>query len=235
MNCLKNIIYDSDHDAVQLIAYGLNNNELFELIKEEHKPRYLFKHTNWQKFQKEVEKAIVSTPFVPNNRNLSNPEIDSYVKKLSDIIVDSIDKTVPKLKSHNIVPQILTPIIKKLQAEKSKIVTQIKKHNRFLAILPPNRLIFLKNNLKLIRKLIQDNFVAAVNNLYETKLRSISTKDPIKMYEEVKRQFKTNENAKIDVIKIDQSDLRLLNNVGVEPALLETEPTTNKLIFFFFL
>ena len=230
INCLKNLSYDSDHDAVQLIVHGLNKHDIFELILNDCKPQYLFKQTNWKKFQKEIENTIENDPLVPNNRNLSNSEIDFHLKRLSNVIISTIDKIVPKSKTLNRIPQFLTPIIVKLQHEKSKLVSSLKKHNRLLVILPPDTVIFLKNKLKLIRKLIHDNFVLAVNNLYETKLRAITTKNPIKMYEEVKRQFKNINGVNINTIKIEQHNLRLLHKADIVPTSVESEPSTNKFI-----
>ena len=53
-------------------------------------------------------------------------------------------------------------IVKKLHHEKSKILTLIQKSNRLEVILPLSAVNLLKTKLKLIKKLIKDNFVINV-------------------------------------------------------------------------
>lgn len=225
LNCLKTLDYDSDHKAIQIhILHGEDDHPLtfFNQIPD---PKYNYKKTNWKKFKNNIKTELNSSETIPNNRNLTNSEIDFYLSRLNKFIMNSIEKTVPKFKKKNSVEKFVNATIKKLQYEKSKILTIIKKHNRLEIFLTSTELNLHKNNLKLIKKLINDNFVLAVNKHFKEKLESIDHKNASNMFTEVKKQFKTIQPLNINHLKIPIEDEILLRNIEIMPHELEVENT----------
>ena len=229
-NCLKNLKYDSDHDALQIIAEGFSENTVFSLIRENISSHPMYKLTNWKHFQNEIQSALNNRDQIPNDRNLSNSEIDYYLNEITKIITKAIDIHVPKNKSTYDVRKYLNPTLKKLYSEKSKILSQIKKYNRLLIFLTSSELSLLKNNLKLIKKLINDNVRLSVNNYFESKLRKISTKNPDQMYNEVKKQFRKFTSSEINILKVDFCNIEILTDAGIDPSNLEKDDVTNEFI-----
>lgn len=119
--------YESDHSAIQIIVSNQGNDHLLGYFKELPTPQFNYKNTNWKKFKNCVLNELNSVQTTPNDRNLSNQEIDFYLLQLNSSLINSIEKSVPKFKSYEPIAQFLNPTIKKLQREKSKILTKIKK------------------------------------------------------------------------------------------------------------
>lgn len=86
----------------------------------------------------------------------------------------------------------LNPVIKSLQKEKSRIVTIIKKHNRFQNVIATTELHYLKNRLKLVRQLLQDNFRISMNKQFDHALSKINSSNQSNMFLEVKKMIKNN-------------------------------------------
>lgn len=220
VNSIKTLDYDSDHRALQIDLLN-DTNDNFSFFVECPKSKFNYRKTNWIKFRKNINNACRNTDPIPDNRNLSNSEIDYYLKKLNDVIIDSIDKSVPQFKDNDTVNKFVNPIIKKLQAEKSKTLTKIKKHNRAEIICTPQEINICKVRLKLIKKLINDNFSLSVNKYYKDKLTNLNRGNPSQMFSEVKKQFRPNLALDIDMLKISQEDENLLGYVGINPLQVE--------------
>ncbi|KAI8122647.1 hypothetical protein CVS40_6523 [Lucilia cuprina] len=48
LNCLETLVYDSDHNAIQILA-SMNNEQPFSFFQEMENVKYNFKRTNWKK------------------------------------------------------------------------------------------------------------------------------------------------------------------------------------------
>ena len=62
--------------------------------------------------------------------------VDFHLDRISKLLWEAMNKTVPKYELQNSLCYVVTPIIKKLQSKKSKLLTTIKKHNRLECVLP---------------------------------------------------------------------------------------------------
>lgn len=152
LNCLETLDYDSDHQALQICAYMNNEYDLFSFIEEPQNVTYDYKRTDWKKFRYKIIQKLDNNTLIPKNRNLSNSEIDNYIDKLNNLIVNAIEKATPKTKKVDYFKKTKSPIVQKLHQEKSKILTIIKKHNRLEFTLPETSLNLLRSQLKLIKK-----------------------------------------------------------------------------------
>lgn len=230
INCLKILDYDSDHNAIQIMASSPINGGPFCFLKEEQLPQLNYKGTNWNKFTQTLQKSISDNTLIPNNRNLTNEEIDFHLKKLNATIIDSINKHVPKFPNKDNVRKFVNLTIKTLNKEKSKVLTKIKKHNRLERLVSTTELQLLKNNLKLLKKLLDDNFVISVTTFFRKKLNNISSKDPSQMFSNAKKLFKKYNDTNIKTLKIQQTETHLLNRADIIPQSLAIEPASSKYI-----
>lgn len=220
-NCLKTLDYDSDHCALQIQIFKNSKLEPLGFLSADNEPIFNYKKTNWSKFAKVIIDSIQRDPLIPNDRNLTNIEINFHLDRISNLIIEAINKTVPKYVNKDKLHYIVNSIIKKLQSEKSKILTTIKKHNRLERLLPLNELSLAKNRLKLIRKLLRDNFINSVNDNYRRKLSKLSTNDSSQTFSMLKKQFRN--QASLEILKISPGDVDLLQSANIDPLTLQTD------------
>lgn len=220
VNCLKTIDYDSDHNALEIIIAMNESDQPLAFFQNITNPKYNFKKTNWKNFNNNILRALDSFEFAHNDRNLSNTEIDTYLQRLDNLITSCIEKSVPKFDKTNPIEKFVNPVIRKLQLEKSKILSNIKKHNRLQTTLTSSELNFQKVKLKLIRKIINDNFTVQVNKHYENKLSKFSNQNSEIMFREIKKQFKISP-LNINYIRVPRREESLLRNVDININDLE--------------
>ena len=120
------VYYESDHHAVKLTVQIPSHDET-ELEPEQQK-KFLYKKTNWRKF------AVVAhnnfTTIIPSNKNLSNIEIDSYLRDINKTLLDTIESTVPVQKSLITSTRFVNSRVEKLHNDKSYLLTQLLKLKR---------------------------------------------------------------------------------------------------------
>jgi len=92
---LENIPYDSDHNAVKFYISS-NDEKGIELEKNNPKYKYNINKTNWKKFSNTLGKMI--TEKTPNNKNLIIQQIKEYFTEIDNKILDTMEKTIPKIK-----------------------------------------------------------------------------------------------------------------------------------------
>lgn len=81
--------------------------------------KFNFKMTNWKKFRECITDELNANDLIPNDRNLTNTEIDFYLLKLNKYINNSIAKSVPKYTNKNSTSKYLKSTIISLQIEKT--------------------------------------------------------------------------------------------------------------------
>lgn len=229
LNCLKNIDYDSDHTALQL-KVSLNLNTEFTFISSNPHIKYNFKKTNWKTFQKTLSDLVESQIQIPNNVNLPNNIIDEYLVKINEIISLTIDKVTPKQKAQNSLNRLTNKIIKKLHAEKSKLLTLIKKHYRLEHTIPLSTLNLAKVKLKLVRKLLHENINKELNSKLEESLTSISPKEPKHMFAQIKCNFKKFEPLQLNEIKLPEVSKSIIDNANIDADSLDRDQFNNFII-----
>lgn len=85
----KSVPYDRDHNAIKFIVSTPANVPLN--IKENKKSiKYNFAKTNWTAFKSALKNSTNLT--IPDNRNLSNAEIDDMLAKVEASITETIAK-----------------------------------------------------------------------------------------------------------------------------------------------
>lgn len=230
INCLETLDYDSDHSAIQIFASMGNEQRQFTFLEEIQVSIYNYKKTNWKKFKNKIILKMEQELQIPDNRNLSNSEIDYHVNRLNNIIVSTVANVTPKNKKKDLYSNITNATIKNLHSEKSKILTLIKRHNRLEHTLTETSLNILKVKLKLIRKLINENFSVILNKKVQERLTRIDPKDSTHMFGEIKKNFKRFKPLNLQNIKICDSSEYLLNNAGIDPRSLEKDNLNNFIV-----
>lgn len=230
LNCLETVVYDSDHNAIEINASLNDEQQQFTFIEQIDKPKYNYKRTNWKKFKIRIIRKLEEELLIPSNRNLTNLEIENHINRLNNIITESIEELTPKYKNVNTIANITNTIIRKLHSEKSKIVTVIKRHNRLEHTLSETTLNILKVKLKLIRKLLNENFIIALNKNVRDKLTNLEPKDSEHMFSEINKNFRKFKPLNLQNIKIPANSQYLLDNVGIDPKSLEKDNSNNFII-----
>ncbi|XP_059222549.1 uncharacterized protein LOC131996736 [Stomoxys calcitrans] len=230
VNCLETLDYDSDHNAVKMVVSRNTQAEPLDFLQSSVTRTLDFKRTDWKKFEKLIMQALNNDSFIPANRNLSNDEIIFHVERLNNIITNAIDKSVPSFKEKDRLKELLNTVIKTLQKEKSRILTVIKKHNRFQNVLNPTVLCFMKNRLKMVRKLLQDNFVISMNKKLEQKFNKINSSNPSTMFSEAKKILRNRKADNINILKIPPEDMCLLHRAEIDHRTLRIENGSDKYV-----
>ncbi|KAI8125449.1 RNA-directed DNA polymerase from mobile element jockey [Lucilia cuprina] len=222
INCLETLDYDSDHETVKIKLLGVENDHPLSFFNEFTESKFNYRKTNWKKFRNILMNNNLMN-LIPADRNLNNNEIDYHLLELNNHITRAIDTTVPKFKPQDSIKRYTNSIIRKLQGEKSRIVTLIKRYNRLETFLTQSEFNILKAKLKLIRKLINDNFTISVNKNIQDRLSKMRPNDSVNMFGEVRKQFRTLQTYELGIMKIPLNDERLIRNTGIDPMDLEKE------------
>ena len=130
-----------------------------------------FMSTDWLSFRKKIEEQLVSDP-VPENRCLSNEEIDNHIRRLSEIINNVQDSEIPTFTHHknhykNIPKEVIT-LIKHQRTIKKAL-------SREKAKRAPNndRITELKMTIAQIRLRITQMTKAHMRTSFEAKIMKI--------------------------------------------------------------
>lgn len=108
--------YNSDHESLQFTVKLPSNTEY--MFRQDTQHTYNYKATKWSKFEKKLNSNYISS--IPDNRNLNIKEIDSSINNINQVILKTIEKTVPSYKPHNNIHKYFNHRIKKLQKNKTK-------------------------------------------------------------------------------------------------------------------
>ena len=108
---------------------------------------YLFKQTNWKKFNKHLEKSTHQN--IPAHINLSIQQIQNEIHAFTNRLLDAIKHTVPKYKPTDSVQTYVDKNIIHLKKHK-KYLLNLKRNNRHTDIHEEFNPKFLKNSSYLL-------------------------------------------------------------------------------------
>jgi hypothetical protein len=160
-NFLKTIPFESDHHAVVLPISLEANTILMEPIMIKN-----YAITNWKKFNKKIDDSIQNLQ-IPEDRNISNLEIDIHLTELTDLLQNTIETEVPQaILKHK--GQIPLP---------KHILSVIKYKNQLRKILHRNNYrrtdISINSQIKCLNIMIKKLIFNHYNHYYETKLSNV--------------------------------------------------------------
>lgn len=97
----------------------MKEEEELELESNNINKKFNFRKTDWKKYSKILDELIEEE--IPSDRNLSKQEISEYLHKFDDLILEAMEKAIPKIQDRNSVDSYINGKIKKMQKEKNKI------------------------------------------------------------------------------------------------------------------
>lgn len=130
-----------------------------------------YKRTNWLEFRKKIEEHILANP-IPEDKCLSNEEIDDQIIKISEMITRVQNSEIPTFTQHKNhykdVPKETIVLIKHQRTIKKAL-------NRERAKIAPslNKIQDLKLTLARIRLKIKTNTMAQMKSAFENKIMKI--------------------------------------------------------------
>lgn len=205
--------YDSDHYAISMTCC-LEDDHQFILDQRDDSPAFNFGRTNWKRFQKKLTN-ISANNIVPNDRNMSNCEIDDCIDMLDNQIESIIIQTVPRVKHTSNMSAFSTPAIKRLQQEKSKLVSAIFHLYRTNQNNNNTLIATLKSMLKNIKTLLKQHFNNSINDYWYNKLSTISQKDSHNMLPQINRIFRKKSRDCLPDFKVDANDT-IISNANID-------------------
>ena len=81
----------------------------------------------------------------------------------------------------------------------------IKRHSRLEQTVTEENIITAKTKIKLIKKLINDNFYTIINNNIKEKLTTIDPKKSENMFRQIKKNFKKYTPLNLKMLKIPEN------------------------------
>ncbi|XP_076765109.1 uncharacterized protein LOC143432224 [Xylocopa sonorina] len=174
---LKSQYYDSDYRAAMFRIKIKNSNNL-QIDTEEQKPRINLYKTDWLKYRKYLTENDNTN--IPNNKNISNNEIDIQLHLINNSITKALEHASPKINSNiSTTDKYVTEEIKYLRKIKSRTITKI--HNlKKIQNYTPNKaqtITTLTTQLKEIKKRIRIAFHNSVSTFWKNKIRNITLKN----------------------------------------------------------
>lgn len=179
--------YDSDHTAITS-RFGLGNDGFNFATCAPARHRLNYKATKWKKFAKKI--AALDNITIPEDRNLTIPEIDEYVQKISTLISKSASIVVPKIKANDNTLQYVNRKIRKLQKRKSQLVSLL----HYLHIMDPDLRLpasrQAKELLKYTVKELRSEFRIAIENFWTRLVKKIDHRNPASFFPKINALFR---------------------------------------------
>ncbi|XP_055858712.1 uncharacterized protein LOC129921081 [Episyrphus balteatus] len=217
-NCLRTIEYDSDHcglaAAIQL------PNELVEL--EEYVPEHSYNYgkMRWPRFTNALARELRSNNIAPpNDRNLSNSEIDGYLQQMDDTILQTMNRTIPKYKERDQNNVYRNTSIDALHRQKSGLLTRLKRLYRRFTDPHDLEIRTLKSSIKNINQLIKENYRLSINLYWDKKIRAVNSSDP-SMFPQINKIFRRNDQNELPCLKLQRTveNRDVLLTAGINPG-----------------
>lgn len=224
-NCLRTIEYDSDHCG--LAAVIQLPNELVEL--EEYVPAHSYNYSKmrWPRFTNALSREIRSNNISPpNDRNLTNSEIDQYLERMDETILRTMNRTIPKYKERNETDMYRNATIDALHRQKSGLLTRLKLLYRRFTNSNDLEIRTLKSSIKNINQLIKENYRLSINLYWNNKIRAVNSSDP-SMFPQINKIFRRNDQNELPCLKLQRTtenrDVLLTAGIDPEDAVLDDD------------
>lgn len=213
---LKTLDYDSDHKA---IWFEVNLSISNLLIDDEHNQNFSknYKKTNWNKFRKYLLESDIDP--IPNNRNLSNNEIDEYLDKLNKVINNSIEATVPEFKPSNSTEKYANKKTNSLHKMKSNLTTRLNKlKNNYNQNQPDiqSAIEEVQAQIEHTKYELAKEFSKSCNKYWSNKAKKIDYKNSDTFFPEVNSMFRHKESIPIKEIKVATDNQEAVNKLNID-------------------
>jgi len=203
-NCLQTVEYDSDHCG--LAAVMQIPNERVELEEYVATHSYNYSKMRWPHFTNALARELRSSDIAPpNNRNLTNTEIDQHLQQMDETIKRTMERTIPKYKERDQMDAYRNATIDALRKHKSGLLTRLK--NLYRRLTDPHDLEVrtLKSSIKNVDLLIKENYRLSINKYWDRKIRSVNSSDP-SMFPKINKIFRKKNDNDLPCLKLQRTD-----------------------------
>ena len=153
------------------------------------------------------------TELVPSDKNLSNDEIDLYLKKIESLIRKTIDETIKKRQQVTSSSKYSNATIRLIKQNKNDVIKALHNAKRYPNLYSPNETNQLKARLNGLKTLLKENFRISINKYWEKTLKSISHRDPRNMFPTINKMFRnTKRNNSNTILQIPLAEKDNLEN-----------------------
>lgn len=230
-NNINTISFDSDHKALSF-RFEIENNEL-EISSTSKEQKFNYNKADWKKFQNTLTQKINE---IPNNRNLSLEEINTYINTLDNNILESMEISIPKNKQTNSTDKYISHRYKKLKKYKSYILTSIHRLEKQKRLHPLDpypitdliRLKKLKNNIK--NEMIKE-ITNTMNNFWENRISNVSTNNSKVMFPEINRIFRNKKQNELPPLLVPKNKENLLVLANINKNTANKDSKNNYIIY----
>ena len=168
---LRTLDYDSDHNAI-VFQISKNTSDCLTLETQTETPRYNYKKTDWRKFQNLLEQNCNLKVY--NNVNLADRQIDTFIYEIEKHIQIALQESVPTLKEKDSCELYVNYKIKKLQRDKSYILSKLNNLRYNYSYDKREDIEFLNYLLYKIKSQLKQEFANSVNQYWTNKIKNIS-------------------------------------------------------------
>lgn len=205
--------YDGDHKAIEITCKNVEQREI-NLI-DEHRQIFNFNNMNWSIWSnkllnkyKQHLRISGQQAIIPSDRNLTDSEIEAYIKSITDLITQNIKTNAPKIRRKNNMECYTNNIIERLYKHKSGIITSLKTLKR-KGCNNVYQINLLKAEIRRTNELIIQNIKMEVNKYWRLRLEAI--KPGSKMFANMKRIKQSKAEGNIHPLNIEESDVANIN------------------------
>lgn len=209
---LNTIDYDSDHNVIQFVV-KVQTRLSEQFFQPKINIQHIYKKTNWNKFNKTLAKKININ--VPEDLNLSNDQIDNFIRETRNAIQETIKEVVPPRRAANSVDKYMTPKISKLKKLKNQQINLA----WCLKVDPLARRKITKDTnalLLLINKQLRTECRSAITTYWTNFMKSINYKDTNKFFLTINKNRSKNHHEQESNLLVDMNDHELLQRGNID-------------------
>lgn len=163
----------SDHKSVELVVslVPVSHQRCF-VERAEPKTAFRYKSADWKMFKSDVNDSL-SDLMIPSNRNLCKEEIDVSIAKLTDIIVDSMNRAIPKYTVGNFKQVELTPAVKSILNKKRSLSHKLDKAFITTGSKESRKCKRIKSEIKCLDVMSRNSISSLYQSDFRTRLTNI--------------------------------------------------------------
>lgn len=196
----------SDHNAIETLLDFSNSQ--YSISLENPQTFFNYSAASWKSFQFNIKLNSYYLN-IPNDRNLSNEEIEINLKTVTDVMSKAISQSIPISRVNNWsnlnLPHNILVLIKQKSRLRKKLYRSIL-NNPFISIFYQSQ---LKSEINCLTNLIKQNINLHFNNKLKNKLEHIRTNN--NSFTELNKFLKTGSNS---IPHITNSDNITTNNTS---------------------
>ena len=206
--------YDSDHKAIILnVILPAEVHCIPPVLSPNIK---IYKKTNWKKFNKTLTSKY--TDVFPDDRNLSNAEIDRSIAYLTKIINETIEDTVPRPKKCDSMVKYVNRKIASLHKKKSFILTQIKNCKRGNHQWMAESVASLQLTLNSVNAAIKKEFAIASKVYWANAAKEVNHRVTEDFFPKLNRLFRPHEHKFTNIITVADNKANIINRANLNAS-----------------